>query len=393
MKKETFLDLVCERLSELSLDAREIEKQRAHIDKYLSNLGIEDESEELDDEDPNEFAEDIYEVMLENGAVTGKAESVTDAENAENEDEAESENDGDSDGNGDGDVEEEESEENAEPAADPDDDDIDDIIVTAPPKKSENDFVEAETRTDIAIPRHDFGMSGETAENMGDASDSEPPYTDEELEEFYESEGLSDEDLGGSPDEIVAEAEKEVDEDATREFGVSDIELEEIKRKAREPVKRNEDEEDEFDYYEEALPEIEGNPVLFHVLVVLLSPVWIALSAVVLALVVVCYALIFIFKVLYMPLIVASVLGGSAVTLAEAFYGITRIAAKNTYVGLLEIGIGIIAASIAVFLVVLIYKLGVDVSPKAFKKFGKFLRRSRKKLKIGIMKLKGACCI
>lgn len=387
MKKETFLDLVCERLSELSLDAREIEKQRAHIDKYLSNLGIEDESEELDDEDPNEFAEDIYEVMLENGAVTGNPEIVTDAENAENEDESESEDDGD------GDVDGEKWEENDDPAEDPDDDDIDDIIVTAPPKKSENDFVEAETRTDIAIPRHDFGISGSTAENTDGASDSEPPYTDEELEEFYESEGLSDEDLGGSPDGIVAEAKKEADEDATREFGVSDIELEEIKRKAREPVKRNEDEEDEFDYYEEALPEIEGNPVLFHVLAVLLSPVWIALSAVALALVAVCYTLIFIFKVLYMPLIVTSILGGSAVTLAEAFYGITRIAAKNTYVGLLEIGIGLIAASIAVLLVVLIYKLGVDVSPKAFKKFGKFLRRSRKKLKIGIMKLKGACCI
>lgn len=389
MKKETFLDLVCERLSELSLDARKIEKQRAHIDKYLSNLGIEDESEELDDEDPNEFAEDIYEVMLENGAVTGNPEIVTDAENAESEDEAESEDDGD----GDGDVDGEKWEENDDPAEDPDDDDIDDIIVTATPKKSENDFVEAETRTDIAIPRHDFGISGATAENTDDASDSEPPYTDEELEEFYESEGLSDEDLGGSPDEIVAEAKKEADEDATREFGVSDIELEEIKRKAREPVKRNEDEEDEFDYYEEALPEIEGNPVLFHVLAVLLSPVWITLSAVALALVAVCYTLIFIFKVLYMPLIVMSILGGSAVTLAEAFYGITRIAAKNTYVGLLEIGIGLIAASIAVLLVVIIYKLGVDVSPKAFKKFGKFLRRSRKKLKIGIMKLKGACCI
>lgn len=385
MKKETFLDLVCERLSELSLDAREIEKQRAHIDKYLSNLGIEDESEELDDEDPNEFAEDIYEVMLENGAVTGNPEIVTDAENAENEDEAESEDDGDGDGK--------KWEENDDPAEDPDDDDIDDIIVTAPPKKSENDFVEAETRTDIAIPRRDFGMSGTETENTEDVSDSEPPYTDEELEEFYESEGLSDEDLGGSPDEIVATAEKEAEEDATREFGVSDIELEEIKRKAREPVKRNEDDEDEFDYYEEALPEIEGNPVLFHVLAVLLSPVWIALSAVALALVAVCYTLIFIFKVLYMPLIVTSILGGSAVTLAEAFYGITRIAAKNTYVGLLEIGIGLIAASIAVLLVVLIYKLGVDVSPKAFKKFGKFLRRSRKKLKIGIMKLKGACCI
>lgn len=373
MKKETFLDLVCERLSELSLDAREIEKQRAHIDKYLSNLGIEDESEELDDEDPNEFAEDIYEVMLENGVVTEKSE-----------DEAE-----------DGDAEPDEPAEPAETVktAEQAEDRDDDIIVTAPPKKSGNDFVEAETRTDIAIPRHDFRVSGATAENTDDASDSEPPYTDEELEEFYESEGLSDEDLGGSPDEIVAEAKKEADEDATREFGVSDIELEEIKRKAREPVKRNEDEEDEFDYYEEALPEIEGNPVLFHVLAVLLSPVWIALSAVVLALVAVCYTLIFIFKVLYMPLIVASVLGGSAVTLAEAFYGITRIAAKNTYVGLLEIGIGLIAASIAVLLVVLIYKLGVDVSPKAFKKFGKFLRRSRKKLKIGIMKLKGACCI
>lgn len=389
MKKETFLDLVCERLSELSLDAREIEKQRAHIDKYLSNLGIEDESEELDDEDPNEFAEDIYEVMLENGAVAGKPESVVDAETAENEDESESDVDDDDDDDvGNNVSDKEESEENAVPA-----EDTDDIIVTVPPKKSENDFVEAETRTDIAIPRRDFGMSGTETENTEDASDSEPPYTDEELEEFYESEGLSDEDLGGSPDEIVATAEKEAEEDATREFGVSDIELEEIKRKAREPVKRNEDDEDEFDYYEEALPEIEGNPVLFHVLTVLLSPVWIALSAVAVALVAVCYTLIFIFKVLYMPLIVVSILGGSAVTLAEAFYGITRIAAKNTYVGLLEIGIGLIAASIAVLLVVLIYKLGVDVSPKAFKKFGKFLRRSRKKLKIGIMKLKGACCI
>ena len=389
MKKETFLDLVCERLSELSLDAREIEKQRAHIDKYLSNLGIEDESEELDDEDPNEFAEDIYEVMLENGAVAGKPESVVDAETAENEDESESDVDDDDDDDvGNNVSDKEESEENAVPA-----EDTDDIIVTVPPKKSENDFVEAETRTDIASPRRDFGMSGTETENTEDASDSEPPYTDEELEEFYESEGLSDEDLGGSPDEIVATAEKEAEEDATREFGVSDIELEEIKRKAREPVKRNEDDEDEFDYYEEALPEIEGNPVLFHVLTVLLSPVWIALSAVAVALVAVCYTLIFIFKVLYMPLIVVSILGGSAVTLAEAFYGITRIAAKNTYVGLLEIGIGLIAASIAVLLVVLIYKLGVDVSPKAFKKFGKFLRRSRKKLKIGIMKLKGACCI
>ena len=206
MKKETFLDLVCERLSELSLDAREIEKQRAHIDKYLSNLGIEDESEELDDEDPNEFAEDIYEVMLENGVVTEKSE-----------DEAE-----------DGDAEPDEPAEPAETVktAEQAEDRDDDIIVTAPPKKSGNDFVEAETRTDIAIPRHDFRVSGATAENTDDASDSEPPYTDEELEEFYESEGLSDEDLGGSPDEIVAEAKKEADEDATREFGVSDIELE-----------------------------------------------------------------------------------------------------------------------------------------------------------------------
>lgn len=388
MKKETFLDLVCGRLSELSLDAREVEKQRAHIDKYLTDLGIGDEAEELDDEDPNEFAEDIYEVMLENGVIAGETENEPEDNGKVAED--------------DGKIAEEVVEEidsfasgnDANAAFEQAEDSDDEIIVTVPPSKNTPDIFEAKTRTDISLPRSDVGTNYEPAGETDDVSDSEPPYTDEELEEFYESEGLSDEDLGGSPDEIAAETGEEADDDATREFGVSDIELEEIKRKAREPAKRSaDDEEDEFDYYEEALPEIEGNPVLFHVLAVLLSPLWIAFSAAALAIVAVCYTLIFIFKALYMPLIVASVLGGSVVTLAEAFYGVTRIAAKNTYVGLLEIGIGLIAAAIAILLAGLIYKLGVDVSPKAFKKFGKFLRRSRKKLKIGIMKLKGACCI
>ena len=85
MRKELFLDKVCARLWDLGLEVNKIEKQRAQIDRYLTQIGVGEESEELENEDPIAFADNIFSVLKKKRAE--KAEEikiVTSSENVEN---------------------------------------------------------------------------------------------------------------------------------------------------------------------------------------------------------------------------------------------------------------------------------------------------------------------
>lgn len=63
MKKIRFIDLVLSHLARLGATETELEKQRIQINSYLTKLGIDEESEELDYESPSDFAEEIFKII------------------------------------------------------------------------------------------------------------------------------------------------------------------------------------------------------------------------------------------------------------------------------------------------------------------------------------------
>lgn len=400
MKKETFLDLVCGRFYELDLSESDIEKQRRYINKYLSDMGIEEESEELDEEDPIGFADDIYELMRSRGLITvrGRDEDEHVPEVAEAPQQPEM-------------PEEPFSEpptppeQPVEQVAEPYEEPLSEPTPVYEPEtnasgQAENDvsFYDGDfTRTNISLelPTVDVDASV-TDENTATAAFTIPsddadelPYTDEELERFYEEEGLSDENLGEFASEVSGSPNEDGD---TIKFDISAVELERIRKASAKAQARGND-DDEDDYYVETFPETVGNPVLFYLLAVILSPIWLSLFAVLLAVVGVVYVVLALFKLLYIPMIVAVLVCGSVASVAELFHGVFRVVGGSVYIGLFEAGLGLILAAVTILLVVLIYKAGTGAAPILFKKFGKFIKKRRKKLKTAIMKLKGACCI
>ncbi len=83
MKKIQFIDLVLSHLVSLGVTETEIEKQSKQIDSYLTGLGIGDESEELDYESPQNFAEEIFKVISSRRLDETKKSDAVSAENEE----------------------------------------------------------------------------------------------------------------------------------------------------------------------------------------------------------------------------------------------------------------------------------------------------------------------
>lgn len=69
MKKSVFIDAVCAELRKIGIGDDIIENQRTKMDVYLTSLDIGEESEELDDEDPRDFAEEIFDALVSAGIV------------------------------------------------------------------------------------------------------------------------------------------------------------------------------------------------------------------------------------------------------------------------------------------------------------------------------------
>ena len=290
MKKERFLDLVCESLDRLGATEEEIVKQRIHINAYLEDLGIEEESEELDYENPHEFAETIFRVI-----------------------------------------------EAKRPRASVSEEDEEDVRVYEEDKSSlENDISEPD----------------ETADEDEVLTDSE---------EFYDD---------------------EPEEGATREFSISELPIDE------------ETKEEEEDYYEEdELPTPTGNPIFFWMITVILAPLWIPLAATAGVLTILGYVLLAAFVVLYVPILVALILGGSVSILAELVYSIVKFVTGEAHIGLFEIGLGFIISALTISLSVLIYRYGTKYSKRHFRNYWRGVRRLIKRIKKAVWKLREVCSI
>lgn len=315
MRKERFLDLVCEHLAVLGAKKDDILSHRIHIDQYLTGLGIGEDASELDDESPEAFASQIYELIK--AKPTSKEDTY---------------------------------------AQEPNEIDSEDIDTAEFPE---------ETMIEVAAP---------AVISVSEQIKAEEEYIKEEfLNELGDS--LAQE---VSPEDYYDEAEV----DATREFNVSDLPLDEYS------------DADEDDYYEEdyfARPL--GNTVFFWILAVILSPIWIALGILALAAIALSFVFLVLFVALYIPILIVLIIGGSIAALAEIIYSIIKLSTGAVAIGLFEIGICLMIVALVISLSVLTYRMGTKIAPHALKRFGKFLRRLRLMLKKGVRKLMEVCSI
>ncbi|MBR4296284.1 MAG: hypothetical protein IKT56_05565, partial [Clostridia bacterium] len=304
MRKEKFLDLVCEHLASLGAQKNDILSHRVHIDKYLLNLGIGDDSPELDDESPEAFAAEIYELIK------------------------------------------------AKPAS------KEDAYAQEPKEIEEEDIDTAELPEETTIE-----TSVPAAISVSEQIKAEEEYINEEF--------LNE--LGDSLTQEVATEDyyDEAEVDATREFNVIDLPIEEYSE--------NEDDYYEEDYFARPI----GNTVFFWILAVILSPVWIALGIVSAATVAISFVFLVLFVALYIPILIALIIGGSITALAELIYSIIKLSTGATAIGLFEMGICFIVVALVISLSVLTYRMGTKIAPNALRKFGKFLKKLKIMLKKG----------
>ena len=372
MKKEHFLDLVCEHLAGLGVDETEIVKQRAHINSYLVSLGIGEESEELDYESPEEFAEEIFGVIR--SKQTKKV--VTAKEITEDATEEISEAAVSSDQNATTGTQSEDHIEFFAPASDLSDED-DDVKLFAAEEIAASDEMPV---LEITAQPSDEAPDAPAKEEFSEAvlsrdGDTAEIYYDE-LGDLLEAE-LSDR----------YDGEETIEEGATREFSVVDIAGDVL-----EDFDYSESDEDDY-YADDDCSASEGNPVFFWILTVILSPLWIPLGALAFLLIGVGYVLLPIFLVIYIPLLIALILGGSVAALAELVYSIIKFVTGEVQIGLLELGLGFIIAALTLCLSVLIYRFGTKYASRAIKNYWKTVRKMIRKLKKGIRKIRGACSI
>ena len=371
MKKSTFLDLVCRHLAECSLPDAEILRQRTNIDAYLSSLGIGEESNELDAEDANEFAEEILEVFRAHTAPSGSPEARTDFSS---------------------DVFAQEDitlvNQPLAPEEIIDEPPYEEYTATQETDESETDI---ETADNIYIPQeNEDGYEKYSAENTPEI----PVFDVDEVknEDFYEENGDYDDSYGAGEDVFDSDDEEE---GVTREFDRSELSAEEPTEEDYGDYLPAEEEYNDSDYEsdeeEQAYPK--GNPVMFWILAVALSPFWGALLILALALVGLSYAFLFAMMTLYMPIIIAVIFLGSVTGIAELIYGISKLIGKSAEIGLFELGICCAVVALTIVLSIIIYWFGSRIAPMAIKRFGIFLKKAKKKVKKTVRKIKGVCSI
>ena len=231
-----------------------------------------------------------------------------------------------------------------------------------------------------------MGEEKNEEENFEDGG-NEDEDEDEDVKVFYAPSDAKDddsdsfEDLG---DELEAENAYEdfAPEDGTREFNISDMDSE---------ASFDEDETEDEDEYYQAKPT--GNPVFFWILTVILSPLWVPVAALLGVLVIALYILLSVFIVLYVPLLILMILGGSVGIIAELIYSIVKFVTGEIHIGLFELGLGFALAAAVISLSVLIYRFGTKYAPNIWSGYFENVSRLLKKLRKVVRKLREVCSI
>ena len=338
MKKIEFLRLVCIELARMGVGEDEIKIQCSNIHKYLTSMGIGEESPALDGENPAAFAKLIYGNIAKKQSIQAtKAEPVAEEP-----------------------VPQEQPNEFSDEMPE-----IETIDIPAPEATDETD--------DVKI----FEGS-----HSAPAIDDLPPESDtlafeEPSEEVYSP--FEEEDQVQPPENV----------NGTIEFDVASIK----KRQKPSPAEPLKEEEDYFEKSDEEDYMPTGNPALFWVLVALTSFLWIPLAVLFFVCIGLGVALMVIFEAIYIPALVVVIIGGSAVSFAELIYSVIKFAGKNPAVALFELGPGFIVAALTVGLPAGMYYLGVSAFPKWIKNYGKNVKKLMKKLRRLYRKLKGVCSI
>ncbi len=364
MKKVDFLDLVCTELARMGVENAEIRIQYQNTDRYLTSMGIGEESPALDREDPRAFAK----LIVSNIAKKQHPQTAPTPALAKE-----------------------------EPA------------VSEP---SENDFSEempnVEAFEEPPVPKevHEEAIEATIIEDVDDVKvftgshepqipEQEPVFEEIEPEPVYEEISQYSEQQQDTPDETYNPFE-DVEEyvvapenvNGTIEFDVASI-----KKKIPPQAAPLEEEEDYFEKSDEEDYKPSGNPTLFWVLVCLTSFLWIPLGILLFVGIGLGVVLMLLFEALYIPAIVGIIIGGFAVSFAELIYSIIKFAGKNPAVALFELGLGFLVAALSVGLPAGMYYLGVGVFPKWIKNYGVNVKKLLKKLRRLYRRLKGACSI
>ena len=338
MKKIEFLRLVCIELARMGVGEDEIKIQCSNIHKYLTSMGIGEESPALDSENPAAFAKLIYGNIAKKQSIQAtKAEPVAEEP-----------------------VPEEQPHEFSDEMPE-----IETMDIPAPEATDEAD--------DVKI--FESSHSAPTIDNLPPESDT--PVPEEASEEVYNP--FEEEDQVQPPENV----------NGTIEFDVASIK----KRQKPSPAEPLKEEEDYFEKSDEEDYMPTGNPALFWVLVALTSFLWIPLAVLFFVCIGLGVALMVIFEAIYIPALVLVIIGGSAVSFAELIYSVIKFAGKNPAVALFELGLGFIVAALTVGLPAGMYYLGVSAFPKWIKNYGKNVKKLMKKLRRLYRKLKGVCSI
>lgn len=364
MKKVDFLELVCAELARMGIEDAEIRIQYQNTDRYLTSMGIGEESPALDREDPGAFAKLICSnIARKQRAQTAPTPSIAEEKSAVSEP-----------------IENDFSEEmpNVESFEEP-------AATQEAPKETIEEAV-LEDVDDVKV----FTGSREPQ-----VLAQEPVFEEIEPEPVYEEIFQYSDQQQDTPDETYNPFE-EVEEyvvapenvNGTIEFDVASI-----KKKTPPKADPLEEEEDYFEKSDEEDYKPSGNPALFWVLVCLTSFLWIPLGVLLFVGIGLGVVLMLVFEALYIPAIVGIIVSGFALSFAELIYSIIKFAGKNPAVALFELGLGFLVAALSVGLPAGMYYLGVGVFPKWIKNYGRNVKKLLKKLRRLYRRLKGACSI
>ncbi len=369
MRKDKFLEIVLSRLENYGLSRDELLKQRRLLSSYLTSLGIGEESEELDAESAEELADRTIEIIEAKNPKIDEENDKSDAFCPENaapewlsgepsEQENECENFKDSEN---GQSEEELQLKGGETELTTEDIwDADEVY--------EEDSVEVVKVFETAPKKNEEAESFMTVTFDSPAASSDDAYDEfDSYDEYYGEE--AEEEVGATIEFDALEALDGLD------GGEYDSD------------------EDEEDYYDGDFSRPAGNPVFFWILAVILSPVLIAVSAVIFALIPVCFVGLLLFLVLYIPLLILLILGGSVASIAELIYSIIKLTGGEMSVGLFELGLGFLLFAFVLASSVLVYRLGTKYVPAALKKYPKTVKKCFRRLKRLVYKAMEVCSI
>lgn len=395
MKRELFVDLVCRHLRSLKVDEAEIANQREHINLYLINLGIGEESEDLDYESPEDFAEEIFKIIgakvsesvstdnneeLKSTGVAALIDVIDDTPQDNKDDEidiSQAKKEA---------VESEKKDFGFELEFAPFENNLE-ISLEQEENNAYEDFMPDNipmSEENIIADDENLFVDIENAENV--FSSISVPIVIKDNSESMTSESQQLEDL---IEDFSKEAEDYYDDDSSLGEATREYDLQEL-------ISRENDLETDIyadDIEEEEYLKPTGNPIFFWILTVVLSPVWITIGVLSLLMIPVCYIIMLAFMVAYIPALIAMILGGSVATLAELVYSVIKFVKGKIYIGLFELGFGFLIVAFVICASVLIYRLGTKFVPMAIKKYWKFLSRLFKKIKRLIRKLREVCSI